>query len=278
MKKLKIFTQVSSALTAVAIATAAQAAQPVPVISISQGSGSGSGYASLSQSSELLMTIQQLQEEVSQLRGQLESQQYQFKKMETEQKERYRDLDRRLSALMQSQMQVSSPDAAVNDTAAANSEAPTNEPAAQQQVDSSSATTASTTPPPSADTAKSDETDQSDYQAAFGLVRERNFQGAAAGFEQFIINHPTSPRLPNAHYWLGEIYLAQGNQADSEKAFQRVVTEFKDSRKAADAMYKLGILYKQQGNLDKSRSYMDQVVKQYPDTSAARLAESALNQ
>ena len=272
MKKLKIFTQVSSVLSAVAFATAAQAAQPVPVISISQGSGAGTGYTSLSQSSELLMTVQQLQEEVSLLRGQLESQQHQFRKMESEQKERYRDLDRRLSAIMQSQLQPTSEEAVPD----SNATAPAAESAAEEPKASQAAETAQSAAP--AASAKSDETDQADYQAAFALVRERNFQGAASGFEQFIINYPASPRLPNAYYWLGEIYLAQGNQADSEKAFQRVVTEFKDSRKAADAMYKLGILYKQQGNMEKSMSYMSQVVKQYPETSAARLAESALNQ
>src|SRR5210317_2281922 len=65
--------------------------------------GSGQLHAeTLSQSaqSELVLMIQQLQAEVRQLRGEIETQQYRMQKLEREQLERYRDMDRRLSALI----------------------------------------------------------------------------------------------------------------------------------------------------------------------------------
>ncbi|BBB29463.1 tol-pal system protein YbgF [Neptunomonas japonica] len=280
--KLIFSKRISVGLLATVFTVATQAAQVVPVIEINQAGGSSSNYA-LSQNSQLIITIQQLQDEVRELRGKLESQEYRFKRLEASQKERYRDLDRRLSLILQSQMQDEDasgmstggvpedsssekvPTAPINATANAGKSAATlAKPAAKDQ----------SKPLEDAPNLK----DQGDYQAAFKLVRERNFNGAAQSFSRFLTDYPDSPRVPNAHYWLGEIYLAQGKHPLSEEAFLRVADQYSQSRKAPDALYKLGILYKQQGDLKKSMTFMSRVVTEYPETSAAQLAESALNQ
>lgn len=278
--KLIFLKRISVSLAVTAFAVAAQAAQVVPVIEINQSNSSAGNYA-LSQSSQLMITIQQLQDEVRGLRGQLESQEYRLKRIETTQKERYRDLDRRLSLIMQSQMQGESdavpviseePEGTVKDedTSAPEKAAGGPNTASHSNVNKSPATSSETT--------DSSANDQNDYQAAFSLVRKRDFNGAANSFTRFLTDYPDSPRVPNAYYWLGEIYLAQGNQGDAEASFLRVADQYSDSRKASDALYKLGILYKQQGNLEKSMTFMSRVVKEYPETSAAQLAASALGQ
>ncbi|WP_372737572.1 tol-pal system protein YbgF [Neptunomonas sp.] len=286
--KLIFLKRISVCLAATAFAVAAQAAQVVPVIEVNQNNSAAGNYA-LSQSSQLIITIQQLQDEVRGLRGQLESQEYRLKRIETDQKERYRDLDRRLSLIMQSQMQ--------GETQGESGAGPVSseEPRSTSSVDvkaqektSTEANTAGRNTPASSNADKSaamsSETagslagDQSDYQAAFALVRERDFNAAANRFSSFLADYPDSPRVANAYYWLGEIYLAQGKQKESEASFLRVADQYRDSRKASDALYKLGILYKQQGNLEKSMIFMSRVIKEYPDTSAAQLAASALGQ
>ncbi len=276
--KLIFLKRISVCLVATAFAAAAQAAQ-VPVIEINQNNSAAGNYA-LSQSSQLIITIQQLQDEVRGLRGQLESQEYRLKRIETDQKERYRDLDRRLSLIMQSQMQgENGADTYVSEEPESASSADVNaeEPAEKEKTitgqNNSNQTSATQTPEK-----EGSANDQRDYQAAFALVRARDFNGAANSFTSFLEDYPDSPRVPNAYYWLGEIYLAQGNQSESEAAFLQVADQYKDSRKAADALYKLGILYKQQGNLEKSMTFMSRVVKEYPETSAAQLAASALGQ
>ena len=55
---------------------------------------------SQSANSELVLLLQQLQAEVRQLRGEIETQQYRLQKLEKEQLDRYRDMDRRLSSLV----------------------------------------------------------------------------------------------------------------------------------------------------------------------------------
>lgn len=270
--------RISVGLLATAFAVATQAAQVVPVIEINQGNAPSSNYA-LSQNSQLIITIQQLQDEVRELRGKLESQEYRFKRMETSQKERYRDLDRRLSLILQSQMQGEDASGISPEDVSEGSRferTPTTPLQSTNVVDKPVSKIVKDLPKPLESAANIN--DQGDYQAAFKLVRERDFNGAAESFSRFLTDYPESPRVPNAHYWLGEIYLAQGKHPLSEEAFLRVADQYSQSRKAPDALYKLGILYKQQGDLKKSMMFMSRVVKEYPETSAAQLAQSALNQ
>lgn len=273
--KRQLITSITVSLLVAASAATVQAAQVVPVIEVNTANGQQSSHAP-SQSSELILIIQQLQDEMRQLRGQVESQQYQLRKMESDQKERYRDLDRRLSVLMQSGMGSVETDLATTlpniDTRVVSDDqrVETSQPTPSKPVGDSLPAPATSSEPASVN-------DQQDYQSAFALVRQRDFNGASESFKRFLDAYPDSPRIPNAHYWLGEIYLAQGLHRPSEQAFVKVITDYPSSRKASDAMYKLGILYKQQGNMEKSLSFMRRVVKEYPDSSAARLAESALN-
>lgn len=244
-------------------------AQQVPVISVQGSSQGNTGYSS---NSELVFMVQQLQDEVRQLRGQLEAQEYKIQRMENDQKSRYRDLDKRLSLLLQS---ASVPDA----DAATEKPAADNVPFSTQ--DALANAPSSVTPDQPAKPASKPEPagdDQADYQTAFSLVRQRAFPAAAEKFEAFVARYPDSSRLPNAYYWLGEIYLAQGSYQPAEQAFLKVINQYSTHRKAADSMYKLGVLHKQQGNRQQSMSYMTRVVNDYPNTSAARLAESVLAQ
>ena len=279
--KLIITKVISTGLLATVFAVSVQAAQVVPVIEINQANASSGSYA-LSQNSQLMLTIQQLQDEVRELRGKLESQEYRFTRMEASQKERYRDLDRRLSLVLQSQMQgegaaeISSNSVLEDSRSAGAVTAPLTSDVVDKPVPQLAQPVSKEQPKPLQKS--SNVNDQADYQAAFKRVRERDFDGAAQSFSRFLTDHTESPRVPNAHYWLGEIYLAQGKHSLSEEAFLRVVDQYSQSRKAPDALYKLGILYKQQGDLKKSMTFMSRVVAEYPETSAAQLAASALNQ
>lgn len=241
------------------------AADPVPVIEIVPGPGQGyssggAGQSFGSQEAQLMMMLQQLQDEVRSLRGQVESQQYALDRMQKDQLERYRDLDRRISVLM---------------TGAA-------APAVMPGLDAETALPADggrapeAVVPPSAPPASSAgmASDDQAYQAAFGLVRERKFDEAAAAFEAFVQAYPGSTRLANAHYWLGEIYLAQQKLEQSQTAFARVVDGFPGSTKLPDALYKLGALHHQLGNRDESARYFERVMREFPQSSAARLAQN----
>jgi tol-pal system protein YbgF len=237
------------------------AADPVPVIEIAPGPGQsysgGAGQAFATQEAQLMMMLQQLQDEVRSLRGQVESQQYELDRMQKDQLERYRDLDRRMGVLITGAAAPAVPELSP-DTAL---------PDAGTMAPEASGSGSVVAPSVSAN-------DDQAYQAAFALVRERKFNEAASSFERFVQNYPTSTRLANAHYWLGEIYLAQQKLDLSQGAFARVVDDFPGSTKLPDALYKLGVLNHQRGNAAEAARYFERVIHDFPQSSAARLAQN----
>lgn len=236
------------------------AATTVPELTI-QVADDSTGRSGYSSSSDMVVLLQQLQDEVRSLRGQLESQSRKIKRMEEEQRDRYRDLDRRISYLMS--------DSGSRPAAPANPVVGANTAAGSVAVAPPPATAGSAVKPaPSANSGD----DLKAYQAAFALVRQRAYDDAVKAFSAFITDHPGSERVANAHYWLGEIFLAQQKLEQSRDAFSQVVALFASHRKAADAAYKLGKVYYELGDKAKSAEYMDLVLKNYPKSSAARLA------
>ncbi|MFW1678235.1 tol-pal system protein YbgF [Pontibacter sp. JAM-7] len=213
----------------------------------------------MSQSGQMLMLIQQLQDEVRSLRGQVEQQAYRLKQMEQEQLDRYRDLDRRLSVLL-----------------AANDAAEVAAPAAALPSSSAPASATSAVPEPQPTVTANAATPDADlraYREAFSLVRDKAYAPAISAFQAFVQQYPQSPRLANAHYWLGEVYLVQQDVESARDAFSTVLNDFPQSSKAPDSAYKLAVVYDRLGDAPRSSQYLDLVLKQYPDSSAARLAQ-----
>ncbi|RTE65640.1 tol-pal system protein YbgF [Amphritea opalescens] len=248
----------SFAAALVLFSTGALAADPVKVIELqidessANGSTANSGYQ-FGSSNDTAMLLQQLQEEVRSLRGMVEQQQYQLRQMEQQQRDRYRDLDRRIAAGQSSTPSTSS------------SLPETGEPAS---------TSSSTTQPlPAPD---STPTDAQAYQQAFGLVRQKDFPAALDAFDKFIELYPNSARLPNAYYWVGEVNLAEQKLAPAKAAFEQVLQTFPQHRKAADASYKLGVIYHQMGEQAKAKEMFNNTISRYPESSAANLARDYL--
>lgn len=214
--------------------------------------------------SELLMMVQQLQDEVRSLRGQLENQQHQLSQLKAQQDSRYKDMDRRISVLTR---EIANQQGVGVD--------PNSVDAASNPTSSEPADEASNADKASDDTAGTDRPTASQaYRDAFALVRSRDFDKALSAFNDFIANYPQSAMVANAWYWKGEILLAQQKAADAKAAFTRVITDYPKANKVPDALYKLGVANGKIGDQKAAKAALDRVIKEYPDSSAAGLARN----
>ena len=205
----------------------------------SQVSGAG-------QLSELFYRIQVLQQDLKDLRGTIEEQSYLIKRLERSQKEQYLDLDNRLVQLGGADLES---------------------PAAQtEDKESSEEVTTLLNEVPEFDN------EREAYQYAFDLMRNRQYQESLAGFEEIIVAFPNGQYTPNAFYWIGELYLAQGDNEKSRQSFIQVISLYPDHQKVPDAMYKLGVVYFALGDNQSALRYLGQVQQDYPNSSAAGLA------
>ena len=198
------------------------------------------------QLSELFYRIQVLQQDLKDLRGTIEEQSYLIKRLERSQKEQYLDLDNRLVQLGGADLESRA--------------------AQTEDKESSEEVTTLLNEVPEFDN------EREAYQYAFDLMRNRQYQESLAGFEEIIVAFPNGQYTPNAFYWIGELYLAQGDNEKSRQSFIQVISLYPDHQKVPDAMYKLGVVYFALGDNQSALRYLGQVQQEYPNSSAAGLA------
>jgi tol-pal system protein YbgF len=205
---------------------------------------------------QLFDIIEMLQQDLQQLRGQVEELTFNLKRLKSDQKQRYLDLDRRIVSL-------SSPP---QDTT-------TRPPSVATFVVASAVDTqVSEVAPSNASVVVLDpEAEKVAYKVAFNLIRERQYEAAISAFETFIVDYPQGILVGNAHYWLGEVYMVQGDVGAAAISFDTVINDFSSHRKLPDALYKAGLAY-QTIDAAKSTQLLERVIRDHPNSSAARLA------
>ncbi len=187
---------------------------------------------------QLQQTLDQMQREIGELRGQSESQAYQIQQMLERQRQLYQDL-----AKLQSAPQAAAP-----------------------------ATTAPSTP------SVSSLSEADAYTQALNLAtKERRFDDAIPAFRRFIQQYPDSSYTPNAYYWLGQLLYNQGQLDEAGNMFATVADKFPQSAKRSDSLLKQGLIADRQGDKAKAQRFFKQVISEYSGSSAAQMAQKHLN-
>ncbi len=119
-------------------------------------------------------------------------------------------------------------------------------------------------------------TDRDNYQAAFQLLREQQYEPAAAAFERFLTMYPESDLAANAQYWLAESHYVTQKYDEALTAFRRVIDVYPDSNKVADALLKTGFSHYELKRWDDARAALARVRSEFPESTAARLATQRL--
>ena len=211
-------------------------------------------------SGSLILRVQQLESDVRQLNGLLEEAMQALRELEAQSLERYVDLDRRMAAR-----------APLAQTDGENGAVSSVDAGAPSQSVSSNVTV----PPRSVE---AQEGEEAAYRAAYELVKGREFDNAVAAFNEFLSDYPFGRYAPNAHYWLGELYLVV-EPPDPELArqnFKLLLDQYPADPKVPDALYKLGRVQFIKGNRQRSQEYLDEVIREYPSHAAAQLARQFL--
>ncbi|MFI4937192.1 MAG: tol-pal system protein YbgF [Candidatus Berkiellales bacterium] len=222
-------------------------------------------------SMDVLRKMEYLEQEVQDLRGKVEEQTYQLQQMQEHQKKLYTDLDQRLRETTPSTVKKTSGSGVSAETP--ETQATTNLP----KVPSPSASQGSKSLQKIA-TDEENNVEEKAYQKAYHLVQKKDYDAALLAFKSLIKSFPEGKYYPNAHFWLGEIYLAKSELDLAADAFGLVFGQFPDHPKAADALLKLGYVEYMKGQWDRSQELLSQVKTQFPGSTSAQLADSRLQQ
>ena len=119
-------------------------------------------------------------------------------------------------------------------------------------------------------------TDQENYQAAFELLKEQEYELASLAFIRFLSSFPGSSLIDNAQYWLSESYYAANQFQQALDQFSKVIEYYPRSRKVSDALLKIGYCHFELGNWNQARSIFEKIQNDYPDSTVAKLAEQRI--
>ena len=106
------------------------------------------------------------------------------------------------------------------------------------------------------------------YNYAFGLLRQANYDKAELALQEFVKLHPKEALASNARYWLGETFYVRAAYVQAAEVFLEGFQADPKGPKAPDSLLKLGMSL---GGLDKKReacAAFDKLLKDFPDVPA----------
>ncbi len=204
---------------------------------------------------DLFYQLQQLQQEIMDLRGQLEEQSYRLRRLEKQRLEDYENLDKRLREDNQGRSSGSSSTSLKSSAASSKSRSTSLSSSSSKKVASSA--------------------ERDAYQKAFQQLKKQQLDAAQGSFEAFIRKYPDGQYAPNAYYWLGELYLTESNLPKARGTFETLVKRFPDFRKTPESSFKLAKIYDQTGDQQKSKVLLQKIVREYGQESPSTVSQAS---
>ncbi len=232
---------------------------------------SGASYAaggnkpSPASMTDFYFQLQSLQNEVQTLRGIVEEQSYELKKLKQQRLDDYMDLDRRLS--QSAQAGAASTNSRITPSLP-NVDYP---PAPMVSENSTNNADASVT-----DSNNGSEDELTLYRSGIDAVlKSQDYDKALDVFNRYLTSFPQGIYAANAKYWLAQVYLRRDDNVNAERWFRDLVENHPAHQKTPEAQFKLGKVLHLLGRDDEAKTQLQKVAAS--DDVAAKLAQDYLN-
>ena len=252
---------------------------------------------------QLAQSVQNLQREIQELRGEVEIQSRDINRLRARQRDLYLDLDKRLLAMETraggtptvpgveatttettvattpniAPASATTPSTTQNSGTAQPAIIASATPAASTQTQPATGTTTAAPPTQPPASTIDPAAEQQAYRAAFDLLKAGKFDPASNALQGFLKDYPNGRFADNAQYWLGEAYYVNRKFDPALKAFERLLIDFPDSPKRSHAMLKIGFIHDEAGRKQPAKEILTQLIERYPQSTAAGLAKKRLS-
>ena len=220
---------------------------------------------------DIVLQLQQLQQEVQQLRGEVELQNHTIDALNKRQRDLYLDIDSRLSGLRP----MPTPPASQSEPVSAAVE-PEDAP-----VDAAGAPESAETEPPAAEmntvvTPPDPKQEAVAYQTAFNLLKQGRYKESIESFRDFLSQFRGGVYEDNAQYWLGEASYVNRDFDTALVEFNKVVENYPASSKVPGALLKSGYIHYEKGEWGQARDLFNRLTREFSGSTEARLAVKRL--
>lgn len=107
------------------------------------------------------------------------------------------------------------------------------------------------------------------YNAGYDAIVRGDYAFAEDQFRQFIALYPDDPQAPDATNWLGEALIQRGAYDEAADILVTGFQKYPDAPRAPDILLKLGVALNGAGEPEAACRTFAEVVKRYPATNAA---------
>ena len=189
---------------------------------------------------QLATQVENLNNELARMRGQLEVLGNQAETADRRQKDLYLDIDTRLRKLEQ-----------------AREGGAADRPAAPPEAEASPA-------------------EMRAYQGALDQFKLQNYPMAVSAMQGFLVTYPASKLAPNAQYWVGMAYSGQRDYKQAIAAQRKLLATWPESDKAPDAMLSIASAQETMGERKAAQKTLEELVAKYPKSPAAASAKQRI--
>lgn len=116
------------------------------------------------------------------------------------------------------------------------------------------------------------------YQKAYDLMVAKQYTEASVQLQTYLQSYPNGQYAAESHYSLGEMALISGNLSQAQAQFNVVINQFAQSPKVPDAMLKVGMIFSSQSKWKQASSEFNLVIREYPGTPSAQMAQQQLEE
>ncbi len=114
------------------------------------------------------------------------------------------------------------------------------------------------------------------YNEARNDYTQGRYPLAISGFKDVLELDKRGDLADNAHYWMGESYLAQRQNDLALAEFDKIIRDFPQSNKRPDAYLKKAITLEEMGRRSEANVMYELVIEQFPRTTQERVARRKL--
>lgn len=114
------------------------------------------------------------------------------------------------------------------------------------------------------------------YNSAYEDYMRGNYDLAIQGFSEYLRRYPETELADNALYWIGECHYSKKDYDKAIETFTQLLNTYKTSDKAAAALLKKGFAYLEKGDKSQAVINLQYVVFEYPASPEASLAKERL--
>ncbi|MCH9697197.1 MAG: tol-pal system protein YbgF [Gammaproteobacteria bacterium] len=217
---------------------------------------------------EVWQSVEQLRNELRELRGEIEQQSHQLQQLQDQQKLLYSDMEQRIVSLEQA-----SPRLKASENKETSEESLT-EPEAgvdQQKNDNQTDSVSNQSIPIMAQ-----KEIQGNYEKALQTLREGHYEEASVIFEQIATQHPGSELADNALYWLAETRYLDRKFKAADEIFEKIIVNYPESPKVPDAYLKRAYIQFEINRVNTGKRQLQSIIDKFPDSSAAKIAKKRL--